>query len=68
MDVKTTTQGFNGTTVTFTALTKKGETALYEMGGGFAVVAMTVKKSVAGDFQMDLEFAHGCTVDGSFEA
>ena len=68
MDVKTTTEGFNGTTVTFTALTKKGETALYEMGGGFAVVAMTIRKSVAGDFQMDLEHAHGCKVNGSFEA
>tara|TARA_Y100001968_G_C19030908_1_gene559786 strand:- start:345 stop:551 length:207 start_codon:yes stop_codon:yes gene_type:complete len=68
MDIKTTTEGFNGTTVTFTALTKKGETALYEMGGGFAVVAMTIRKSVAGDFQMDLEHAHGCKVNGSFEA
>ena len=62
MDIRTTTEGFNGTTVTFTALTKKGETALYEMGGGFAVVAMTIKKSVAGDFQMDLEHTHGCKV------
>ena len=62
VDIKTTTEGFNGTTVTFTALTERGEKALYEMGGGFAVVAMTVKKSVADDFQMDLEIAHNCEV------
>ena len=68
MDIKTTTEGFNGTTVTFTALTQKGEKALYEMGGGFACVGMIIRKSVAGDFQMDLEHSHGCKVDGAFEA
>jgi len=68
LDIKTTTGGFNGTTVTFTAVTQRGETALYEMGCGFATVAITIKKSVAGDFQMDLEHAHGCKVTGNFEA
>lgn len=62
MDIKVTTEGFNGTTVTFTAVNETGEKALQKMGGGFACIGMTVRKSIAGDFQMDLEHAHNCKV------
>lgn len=60
-DIIATGQGFGSTQVEFRAVSEAGKVALQTMGGGFACVGMTVRKSYCGDYLSQFEGA-GCVV------
>lgn len=60
-DIEARGQGFDSTEVEFSAKTEKGKEALQTMGGGFACIGMTVRKSALGTF-LDCFSNLGCTV------
>jgi 2-keto-3-deoxy-6-phosphogluconate aldolase len=49
MDIQAIGQGFGATEVQFNAVSDAGKAALQAIGGGFACIGMTVRKSSAGD-------------------
>jgi hypothetical protein len=53
---------FQATEVEFEAVTPKGMQAMQQMGGGFACIGMTVRKSYAGDY-IDRFRELGCIVE-----
>lgn len=60
-DILVTGQGFDSTQVEFRAITNKGKEGLQALGGGFACIGMTIRKSALGDYLDNLRKV-GCIV------
>lgn len=60
-DILAIGQGFGATEVELKALTGKGREGLRAIGGGFACIGLTVRKSSLGDYLDNLR-KEGCVV------